>query len=48
MSDISRVYPPGQEPAKGGQDLARPLPPGKELAHTGNGSLAHNYGDLAK
>lgn len=47
-SDISRVYPPGGEPAKGGQDLSKPYPNGKELAHNGNGDRAHNYGDLAK
>ncbi len=48
MSDIAKVYANGQEPAKGGQDLARHYPPGKELAHSGNANLAHNYGDLAK
>lgn len=48
MSDIARPYPPGQEPARGGQDLSKPYPNGKELAHAGNSNLAHNYGDLAK
>jgi hypothetical protein len=48
MSDIARVYPSGQEPAKGGQDLSKPYPNGKELGHTGNGDKGHNYGDLAK
>jgi hypothetical protein len=48
MSDISRVYPPGQEPAKGGQDISKPYPNGKELSHTGNGDKGRNYGDLAK
>jgi hypothetical protein len=48
MSDIAKVYTPGTEPAKGGQDLAKPEVNGKEKAHIGNSNLAHNYGDLAK
>ena len=48
MSDIARVYPNGQEPAKGGQDLAKPYPPGKELGHNGNGDKAHGGTDLSK
>jgi hypothetical protein len=40
MSDISRVYTPGSEPARGGQDLARVAVNGRELANTGNAALA--------
>ena len=45
MSDIARVYPPGQEKAIGGQTGGQPYPAGKELAHAGNGNLAHDYKD---
>ena len=40
ISDIARVYAPGFELARGGQDLARPYPPGKELATNGNSDRA--------
>ena len=45
MSDIARVYPNGQEPAKGGQTGGLPYGNGKELAHPGNANLAHDYKD---
>lgn len=45
MSDLARVYPSGQEPAKGGQTGGLPYANGKELAHTGNSNLAHDYRD---
>jgi hypothetical protein len=45
MSDIARVYPSGQEPAKGGQTGGQPEVNGKEKAHAGNASLAHDYWD---
>jgi hypothetical protein len=48
VSDLARVYAPGQEPAKGGQDLSRPYPNGKELGHNGNGDKAHGGTDLDK
>lgn len=45
MSDIARVYPNGQEPAKGGQTGGLPEQNGKEKAHTGNSNLGHDYKD---
>ena len=45
MSDLARQYPPGQEPAKGGQTGGLPYPAGKELAHSGNGDKGHDYKD---
>lgn len=48
MSDLARVYPPGQELAKGGQDLCKPAVNGKELAHNGNSDKAHGGTDLDK
>jgi hypothetical protein len=45
MSDIARVYPNGQEPAKGGQTGGLPYPNGSEKAHGGNGGLSHDYKD---
>ena len=45
MSDIARVYPNGQELAKGGQTGGRQYPNGQELAHAGNSNLAHDYKD---
>jgi hypothetical protein len=45
VSDIARVYAPGQEPARGGQPGGQPEQPGKEKAHGGNSSLAHDYRD---
>lgn len=48
MSDIAKVYPPGQELAKGGQTGGLPYPAGQEKAHPGNSNLARNYGDISK
>lgn len=48
MSDIARVYPPGTEPAKGGQTGGTPEVNGKERAKPDILNLAHNYGDIAK
>lgn len=45
MSDIARVYPSGQEPAKGGQTGGLPYPNGQEKAHPGNANLGHDYKD---
>jgi len=45
MSDIARVYPPGQEPAKGNQNLSVQYPPGQEKASHSNRDLAHDYKD---
>jgi hypothetical protein len=45
VSDIARVYPNGQEPAKGGQTGGQPEQNGKEKAHVGNASLGHDYKD---
>lgn len=45
MSDISRQYPPGQELAKGGQNLAVVAVNGKEIATHANSHLAHDYKD---
>ena len=45
MSDIARVYPNGQELAKGGQSGGLPPVNGKELATVANSSLAHDYKD---
>lgn len=41
MSDIARVYPPGSEPAKGGQTGGLPYPNGQELATSANAGKAH-------
>jgi hypothetical protein len=48
VSDIDRVYPPGQELAKGGQTGGLPAAAGKEIATTANANLAKHGGDLAK
>lgn len=45
MSDIARVYPNGQEPAKGGQTGGLPYPNGQEKASTVNGDKGHDYKD---
>lgn len=45
MSDIARVYPPGQEKALGGQTGGMPEVAGKEKAHVGNAGLGHDYKD---
>jgi len=45
VSDIARQYPPGQEPAKGGQDLSVQYPFGKELASGANSNKGHDYKD---
>lgn len=45
ISDIARVYPSGQEPAKGGQTGGQPEQSGKEKAHVGNANLGHDYKD---
>ena len=45
MSDLARVYPPGQEKAIGGQTGGLPYPAGKELAHAGNADKGHDYKD---
>ena len=44
-SDIARQYPPGKEPAIGGQTGGLPASNGKEIASQSNGSLAHDYKD---
>ena len=41
MSDISKVYTNGQEPAKGNQNLGLVAVNGKELASVANSGLAH-------
>ena len=48
ISDIAKVYAPGAEPAKGGQDLARPEKPGAEKASLVNRDAATILKDLAK
>lgn len=45
MSDIARVYPPGQELAKGNQNLAVQYPNGQELASHVNKDKGHDYKD---
>lgn len=45
MSDIARVYPPGQEKAIGGQTGGQPYPAGKEPATVLNGDKGHDYRD---
>jgi len=45
MSDVSRQYPPGSEPAKGGGTLAVQYPAGQEKASHANRDLAHDYKD---
>lgn len=45
MSDLARVYPNGQELAKGGQTGGLPEVPGAEKATTKNGGLGHDYRD---
>lgn len=45
MSDLARVYPPGQELAKGGQTGGLPYPAGQEKATHSNSNLAHDYKD---
>lgn len=45
MSDISRQYPPGSEPAKGGSTLSVQYPAGTEKASHANRDLAHDYRD---
>jgi len=45
MSDVSRQYPSGSEPAKGGQTGGKPYPNGQELATHANRDLAHDYHD---
>lgn len=48
MSDIARVYPNGQELAKGGQTGGQPEQNGKEKASLTNQHLAHGGTDLTK
>lgn len=48
VSDLARVWPPGQELAIGGQDLDRPVPAGRELATIANKDLARIGKDLAR
>jgi hypothetical protein len=52
MSDIARQYPPALHPglvsgtaAANAAGSGVPAVNGKELAHSGNGSLAHDYKD---
>lgn len=45
MSDIARQYPPGQELAKGNQNLAVQYPPGLEKGSHSNKDLGHDYKD---
>lgn len=45
MSDLARVYPNGQELAKGGQTGGLPEVNGKEKATVVNGSSGHDYKD---
>lgn len=42
-SDLSRQYPPGQEPAKGNQNLDVVYPNGQELADNSNCNLAGSW-----
>lgn len=45
MSDLARVYAPGQEKALGNQTGGQPEVAGKEKATTKNGDLSHDYKD---
>jgi hypothetical protein len=45
MSDIARVYAPGQEPAKATTTLAVQFPPGQEKASQANQHNGHDYRD---
>lgn len=45
MSDIARVYPNGQEPAKGGQTGGTPEVNGQEKATIKNADKGHDYKD---
>lgn len=45
VSDIARPYPPGQEPAKGGQPGGQAYPAGQEKASHVNQHAAHDYKD---
>lgn len=45
MSDIARVYPSGQEPAKGGQTGGVPEVNGQEKATVKNSDRGHDYKD---
>jgi hypothetical protein len=45
VSDLARVYPPGQEKALGGQTGGMPEVNGAEKATVKNSNLAHDYKD---
>lgn len=45
MADLARVFPNGQEPAKGGQTGGLPEVNGREKATVVNGSLAVDHHD---
>lgn len=45
MSDIARVYPNGQEPARGGQTGGLPEQNGKEKATVANAGSGRDYKD---
>jgi len=45
VSDLARVFPPGKEPAIGGQTGGQPEVAGQEKATVKNGGLSHDYKD---
>jgi len=45
VSDLARVYPNGQELAKGGQTGGTPEVAGQEKATVKNGDRGHDYRD---
>lgn len=45
LSDLSRVYAPGTEPARGGQPGGQPEAAGLEKASVKNRDAGHDYRD---